>query len=800
MMRIRLWTRLTLATALLLAAACGRQDLYELPDTPYPELGRLDLPSANEAVAVMGDFAFVAGGEAGMHVVDISDPADPVLVVTINTTKYAESIEVVRTFRDGRRVDIAHVVEGTEGVTSYDVTDPYHPMSLEQGTTAVDGNRMAIVLPEDPTEPYTVFLAENWKGVRVFTANPNAAGVLDYGGVFSGTLGFAKAAVYRDGWLYVADDEMGLVVMDASLLVLGAFGVASSVDTPGNALDVALEGDYVFVADGTEGIQVFDVGVPDEPVLVGSLDLPAYNRSLVVRDGLAVVAAATGGVHVVDVSDPTNPIYAGNVPTAYASDLALTENGLVLLADYDDGLIIMSGEAFRDRQAPGPAREIEATAYSLQRIDLSFLAGGDDGYLGVAMAYEVRYDDAPIESESDFEAATPFANSVAPAGPLLPDMISVTGLSPDTEYHFAVRVLDEAGHASTLSASVSARTRPEGVLLIDGSLDAIVSTTATECVFEVTCLNSTPALPVVHEVLIDGEAHSMDHVSGDGLSGALYRHEATLPVGEHDYGFRFENDTGDGDETEVYTGPYVGLSVLEMGSPESDLGRDADEAQHHVCFTRAVLAAATEVTQAEWTALMGDNPSEYLGDEMPVQKVSWYRAIEYCNALSDRDDLAPAYTINGSSVSWNREAEGWRLPTEAEWEWLSRAGSPSAFCGGDITVPGFGLDPVLDQYGWYGGNVDPRAPHEVGGKLPNAYGLHDMHGNVAEWCWDWYGEYAAGPLMDAAGPAYGEFKTIRGGDWFYEAKACRSASRETFPPDSVDSRVGFRVVRTLTEE
>ncbi len=114
-----------------LLAGCGAADLYESPESPFHVIGRVPLPSANEGVAALGDFAYVAGGEAGIHVVDISAPGAPVLVATLNTTKYAGSIEVVRTFANATLVDLALVVEGTEGITTYDITDPAGIVSYE---------------------------------------------------------------------------------------------------------------------------------------------------------------------------------------------------------------------------------------------------------------------------------------------------------------------------------------------------------------------------------------------------------------------------------------------------------------------------------------------------------------------------------------------------------------------------------------------------------------------------------------------------------------------------------------------
>ncbi|MBU1072934.1 hypothetical protein KKG45_06785, partial [bacterium] len=304
-----------------LLGGCGAADLYVAPESPFHIVGRVPLPSANEGVAALGQYAYVAGGQAGLHVIDISDPGDPRLIDTINTTKYAGSIELIRTFADQTLLDIALVVEGTEGITTYDVTDPFDVVSFNQGTTAVDGNRIFVEETDDPDEPFVVYLAESWKGVRIFESTPDFPGVLAYNGVFAGTQGYAMGIAAKDGYAYVADDEMGLAVLDVRERVLGAVRLVSWCDSPGNALDVAVDGDYAYVADGTEGIAIYRIDGGETPVKLAQLDLTAYSRSIVVARGYALLCAADGGVHVVDVRDPENPAYAGTVETGYASDL-----------------------------------------------------------------------------------------------------------------------------------------------------------------------------------------------------------------------------------------------------------------------------------------------------------------------------------------------------------------------------------------------------------------------------------------------------------------------------------------------
>ena len=183
-------------------------------------------------------------------------------------------------------------------------------------------------------------------------------------------------------------------------------------------------------------------------------------------------------------------------------------------------------------------------------------------------------------------------------------------------------------------------------------------------------------------------------------------------------------------------------------------------------------------------------------------------AIQYCNLLSADQGLAQCYLIDGTQVTWTPSANGWRLPTEAEWEYLARSGSTTAFAGGPITGQVCNADPVLLSMGWYcgsdfGGETPSTQP--VGDLTANSGGLNDMHGNVWEWCWDWYGDYRLldtngdGVVLDPQGPMTGTEKVIRGGSWFGGSEDCRSANRGQRFPDSTDNILGLRVVRTVSD-
>ncbi|GHV46062.1 hypothetical protein AGMMS49546_33370 [Spirochaetia bacterium] len=250
-----------------------------------------------------------------------------------------------------------------------------------------------------------------------------------------------------------------------------------------------------------------------------------------------------------------------------------------------------------------------------------------------------------------------------------------------------------------------------------------------------------------------------------------------------------------------------------MGSPPSETGRSDNETQHRVTVS-AFYMGKHEVTQAEYEASMGNNPSNWKGEDLPVEQVNWYDAVEYCNARSKREGLTPAYTINKSSsdpnnrnsndnvrwiVIWNKNANGYRLPTEAEWEYACRSLTLTPFnTGNNIST---------DQANYNGNSPyadNPKGIYRektinVGSFASNSWGLYDMHGNVWEWCWDWDGGYSRAEQTDPTGVVSGSNRVYRGGSWYSSAVIMRSAFRRSYTPSARYSSIGFRVVRPLGE-
>jgi formylglycine-generating enzyme required for sulfatase activity len=217
-----------------------------------------------------------------------------------------------------------------------------------------------------------------------------------------------------------------------------------------------------------------------------------------------------------------------------------------------------------------------------------------------------------------------------------------------------------------------------------------------------------------------------------------------------------------------------------MGSETSEQGRGKDEFRHRVMLDSFIMGKR-EVSQREYQALMGTNPSTVKDDALPVSMISWLDAVEYCNRRSMREGLQSAYTINGRNVTWDKNANGYRLPTEAEWEYACRAGTVSPYNTGASPPPAPS-----------GGNA--LAP--AGTLAPNPWGLSGMHGNIAEWCWDWYGDYSGRSETNPSGPASGSKRVIRGGNWQDRPAALRSAARDSAAPAKGNKTTGFRVCRS----
>ena len=210
------------------------------------------------------------------------------------------------------------------------------------------------------------------------------------------------------------------------------------------------------------------------------------------------------------------------------------------------------------------------------------------------------------------------------------------------------------------------------------------------------------------------------------------------------------------------------------GDKKLEQAEDHETPRHLVKISKAFLMGKYEVTQAQWSEMMNNNPSEFKDDIRPVERVSWNDVQVFIQRLNTQE-----------------ETNKYRLPNEAEWEYAARAGSENSY--------GFGGDAnILSQYAWYRKNSEGET-HPVGQLKPNAWGLYDMHGNVHEWCQDWFDRkyYSQSPSNAPLGPSSGLAKVLRGGDWGSDGWYCRCASRSLSSPDRRSNRLGFRLIRMV---
>ncbi|MDP3179004.1 MAG: formylglycine-generating enzyme family protein [Spirochaetaceae bacterium] len=258
----------------------------------------------------------------------------------------------------------------------------------------------------------------------------------------------------------------------------------------------------------------------------------------------------------------------------------------------------------------------------------------------------------------------------------------------------------------------------------------------------------------------------------------------------------------------------VPAGSFAMGSPESEKSRGSDEGPQHVVRLAAFSIGRYEVTQGEWVAVMGYNPSSFEGDRLPVDGVSWYEVLVYCNKRSMGEGLSPCYSIAASSDpslwgdapksangAWNAvacdfSADGYRMPTEAEWEYACRSGTMTATSFGETLDSAQANFDGNTQYlvPAKGNSLGRTAP--VGSYAANAWGIYDMHGNVWEWCWDRYSDryYIRSPPADPRGADAGRYRVLRGGSWSNFGYRLRSAARRDEDPFYRDADDGFRLV------
>ena len=369
-----------------------------------------------------------------------------------------------------------------------------------------------------------------------------------------------------------------------------------------------------------------------------------------------------------------------------------------------------------------------------------------------------------------------------------------TGLTNGTTYYYVVTAVTAGGESAasnqaSATPQVPAPSAPTGVSAISGNAQVTVSWTAVSGATSYNLYWSTTS--------------GVTPSTGTKITGVASPYTQTGLTNGTTYYYVVTAVTAGGESAasnQASATPQVPTPSIQMVSiPAGSFNNGTS-----VVTLSAFHMSEYDITQSQYQAMTGTNPSYFSSNAdaatCPVEQVTWYDAVEFCNKLSSSAGLTPVYTITGrtpatgypitsATVTADFTQNGYRLPTEAQWEYACRAGTTTTFFWGNTSGD---PDATTESYAWYASNSN-NTTHGVGQKLPNPWGLYDIVGDVWQWCWDWFGTYPTGPQTNPIGPSSGTDRVIRGGSWYNSSGGLASAYRYYDDPNYEYNTIGFRV-------
>jgi formylglycine-generating enzyme required for sulfatase activity len=771
---------------------------------------------------IVGNLIYVTYINGGLRIFDISAPTNLVYLGGYSTYWNSFSVQVSG--------GVAFMADGNDGLQMINVTTPSSPVRL--GGYDTSGHASGVALAGN-----YAYVADGSAGLQVIDVR-NPTNLVRVGGY--DTSGYANGVALAGSYAYVADGSAGLQVIDVrnptNLVRVGGY------DTSGYAYGVALRGTFAYIADYGGGVQVIDVSNPANLVRVGGCSTIGYARGLALAGNYAYVAASEGGLVVLQIASPVNeapqivqqPVSLTNMPGT-AATFTVTATGSAPLA-YQwrfNGTNMANGGSI----AGVGTSNLTVTGVQMNHAgNYSVVVTNTYGVAKSSVAVLTVLPTVPAitsqpVSRTNFVGTTATftvtATGTAPLayqwrlnGTNLVNGGNVSGVATTNLTLASVKSADAGGYSVVINDAYGSVTSAIAMLTV--WLPPQLQITRSGPQVLLSWPTSGPTFVVETSSNLSAVTAWRVVISGVTITGNRFW-VTNQPISNPAF-YRLRQQTNSPAPASMVlipAGPFV------MGNCMDPSEGYPNELPLHTNQLSAFYMDKYPVTKALWDEIYlwaitngyrFDNAGIAKATNHPVLQVYWYDCVKWCNARSEKAGLVPTYYTNAAQAAvyrtgqvdvqndWVKWTSGYRLPTEAEWEKAARGGTIGQRFPWGNTISwtnanywahpsgyAYDVNPTLGYHpNFYTGDYPYTNPVDY--FTPNGYGLHDMEGNVGQWCWDWDGSYSSASQSDPRGANTGSARVHRGGSWGTAALGCRSAFREHFAPSSWYSPIGFRLV------